>query len=351
MSTGGDLVRRLRQAESCSERIITNSLRLAAPNVAVREQAMSLRIQARESRIKRRATTRGGQARDDNAAGTVLHQSLLPSALPVIEGMEMAARYIPGTGTVGGDWYDTFILPARHLGVVIGDVVGSGQRAAAMMGRIRSTLRAYALETRDPAETLGRLDRKIQHFAPDAMATVTYAVFGPALDQADISSAGHLPPVLAVPGEPVKPADIAEDPVIGCGRPVRRTTTTVNVSPGSLLCLYTDGLVERRDEPIDEGIARLCQAVGTGSPATVCSAVMRALVGAAAVHDDIALLVLRRARLPSFGIAAGVCGSSGNYLSCMPAMVAAGKRRWPRSGDPAWPWSDPRGVFWSKESK
>ena len=115
----------------------------------------------------------------DRAAASALQRSLLPAGLPSVDGISMAARYVPGTGNVGGDWYDVFILPAGQLCAVIGDVAGSGLRAAAIMGRIRSALRAYALETSDPADILSRLERKLHYFEPDAMVTVLCAVFSP----------------------------------------------------------------------------------------------------------------------------------------------------------------------------
>ena len=233
-------------------------------------------------------------AQADRAAVAVLQQSLLPSTLPAIAGIELAARYVPGRAMVGGDWYDLFVLPAGQLGIVIGDVAGSGLPAAVIMGRMRSALRAYALETDDPAEVLTRLDRKMQHFEPAAMATIAYAVIDRGLNQMHISSAGHLSPVLAIPGQPATLADIITDPMIGCAPDIRRQVTTVAVPPGSLLCFYTDGLVERRGEVLDEGLARLCQAVSAGPPETVCSAVMLALAGDGATHDDIALLIARR---------------------------------------------------------
>ena len=96
-------------------------------------------------------------AQTDRIAATALQRSLLPSALPVVDGAKMAARYVPGSGVVGGDWYDVFSLPAGELCMVIGDVAGSGLHAAVIMGRMRSALRAYALETNDPAEVLSRL--------------------------------------------------------------------------------------------------------------------------------------------------------------------------------------------------
>jgi serine phosphatase RsbU (regulator of sigma subunit) len=232
-------------------------------------------------------------AQADHAAVAVLQQSLLPSGLPVIEGAQIAGRYVAGQGVVGGDWYDVFVLPSGEVSVVVGDVAGSGLRAAVIMGRMRSALRAYALDTPDPAEVLGRLDRKMQHFEPGALATVVYAVFAPALDRVHIASAGHLPPVLAIPGRPTKLADTA-GLMIGVDPGAQRRAATMKFPPGSLLCLYTDGLIERPGEPIDDSLARLCHAVTPGPPDAVCSAVMMTLVGYEPSRDDIALLMLRR---------------------------------------------------------
>jgi phosphoserine phosphatase RsbU/P len=230
----------------------------------------------------------------DRAAVTALQRSLIPSALPAVAGVELAARYIPGSGVVGGDWYDVFTLPSGELCIVMGDVAGSGLPAAVIMGRMRSALRAYALESSDPAEVLGKLDRKMQHFEPDAMATVLYAVTDPALDRMHITLAGHFPPIVAGPGKPAELADVAPGLMIGIAPDARRPVTTLNLVPGTLLCFYTDGLVERPTETLDEGLARLCQAVAAAAPETACAKVMGAVVGREAARDDIALLMFRR---------------------------------------------------------
>jgi putative methionine-R-sulfoxide reductase with GAF domain len=233
-------------------------------------------------------------AQADRLAAAALQRSLVPTALPLVPGAEMAARYIPGHGGVGGDWYDVFTLPTGELCVVIGDVAGSGLPAAVTMGRIRSALRAYALETRDPAEVLDRLDRKIQHFEPDAMATVLYSVIEPGLEWMHVCLAGHLPPVIAYPGQPAELASVATGLIIGIADPVQRPVSTVRIPPGALLCFYTDGLIERRGEVIDDGLARLCQAVAAQPAEATCAAVMHALVGNGPARDDIALLMVRR---------------------------------------------------------
>jgi serine phosphatase RsbU (regulator of sigma subunit) len=230
----------------------------------------------------------------DRLAAAALQRSLVPTALPAVAGAEMAARYIPGSGGVGGDWYDVFTLPTGELCVVIGDVAGSGLPAAVIMGRMRSALRAYALETRDPAEVLSRLDRKMQHFEADAMATVLYAVIDPGLDRMDICLAGHFPPVIAYPGQPAELASVPVGLIIGIADPAPRPVTSLPIPPGALLCFYTDGLIERRGELIDDGLARLCRAVTVQPAEDACVTVMHELVGNGPARDDIALLMLRR---------------------------------------------------------
>ena len=230
----------------------------------------------------------------DRIAAQALQRSLLPFALPVVEGAEMAVRYVPGEGAVGGDWYDVFTLPSGQLGMVMGDVTGSGLQAAVIMGRMRSALRAYAMDTCDPAEILGRLDRKMQHFEPGALATVACAVFDPGLDRARICSAGHYPPVIASPGQAARLADIPAGLLIGAAPGAERQVATIDISPGTLMCFYTDGLIERRGHPIDHRLALLCQALTAQPPDAACAAVMAALVGSEPAHDDVALLMFRR---------------------------------------------------------
>ena len=230
----------------------------------------------------------------DREAATALQHSLVPAALPAVRGLEMAARYVPGSGEVGGDWYDAFPLPSGTVCAVIGDVAGTGLNAAVIMGRMRSVLRAYSLETEDPAEVLGRLDAKMRHFEPDAMATVLCAMISPSLEEMRISSAGHPPPLLACPGEAALEADVPPDVLIGAASRKPRRAATVSLPPGALLCLYTDGLVERRGRPIDEGITRLRRALRAADPDSACTAVMGAMSEHMPHRDDIALLIVRR---------------------------------------------------------
>ena len=229
----------------------------------------------------------------DRIAAAALQHSLLPAALPAGGAVQMAARYVPGEGAVGGDWYDVFTLPSGQLGVVIGDVTGSGLQAAVIMGRMRSALRAYALESADPAEVLARLDAKMQHFEPGALATVSYAVFEPGLDRARVCLAGHYPPVVAEPGRPARLARLARGLLIGAAPGRQRPVTGLQITPGTLVCFYADGLIERRERTIDDGLDLLCQAVTAQAPEAACAAVMAALVGSRPAPDDVALLMVR----------------------------------------------------------
>jgi putative methionine-R-sulfoxide reductase with GAF domain len=234
------------------------------------------------------------RSRAERSAAAVLADSLLPTRLPTTDGWELAARYVPGADVgVGGDWYDVFPLPGDRIGIVIGDVVGNGLPAAIVMGRLRSALRAYALEFDDPAEVLGKLDRKASHFERTTMATVGYAVVDTAAARMDLSLAGHLPPIIAVPGEAARFLDAPVGLPVGYGMAVSgRPGVTIDLPPGALVTFYTDGLVERRGEDIDERLEQLRAAVHPDEPEAVCARVMAEMVGGQPANDDIALIVV-----------------------------------------------------------
>lgn len=231
----------------------------------------------------------------ERIAAATLQRSLTPSLPPNIAGLEIAARYIPGlAGAVGGDWFDVFRLGNGRVAVAIGDVAGHGLRSAVVMGRFRSALRAYALESDDPATVLDRLDVMACHFEPEAMATVLYAVFDAALEHLIVSTAGHPGPVLVSPGTPATVVDVRSDPPIGTCLGVTRRTTTVPFPAGGSLYLYTDGVVERRDTDISDGLTQLCALATAGPPHDACGRIVTQLVGDDEPADDIALLVLHR---------------------------------------------------------
>ena len=224
-----------------------------------------------------------------------LQRSLLPDRLPTLEGLTLAARFAPGAGfEVGGDWYDALPLPGGELGVVIGDVAGKGLRAATLMGELRAGLRAYAIEGGDPVQTLTRLNRlALRSFQ---MATVLLMHVDAASGSLVFASAGHLPPLLVsasgrasfLPGGESSPL-LAFREDISPGSAV--------LEPGARVVLYTDGLVERRREPIDIGLERLRSAAEgfAGDPEALAEHLLGAMrPPPGAPHDDIALIVLGR---------------------------------------------------------
>jgi phosphoserine phosphatase RsbU/P len=245
---------------------------------------ISSTIQTREREIER-------------TAARVLQRSLLPSELSPCPGMQFATRYVPAEeGGIGGDWYDAFVLPSGELWVMVGDVAGHGLGSAIVMGRLRSALRAYALEGHQPTTVLSLADHKLQFFEPGLMATMLCVVSRPPFDELEIASAGHLPPVLAIPGCSPVLLDVPVTLPLGVRAHAPRSSTTVELPLGTVLLAYTDGLIERRGESLDVGLQRLLDVAEATHPEIVCRSVMHALVGNGVSRDDIALLVLRRVR-------------------------------------------------------
>jgi putative methionine-R-sulfoxide reductase with GAF domain len=262
-----------------------------APRKFTREDVELLRLVADRASL----ATQARLSRLDRAAAVALQRSLLPGRLPAVRGLDVAARYVPGAEVgVGGDWYDLFLLPSGHVGIVIGDVAGHGLHAAVVMGRIRSALRAYALETADPADVLSRLDRKVQLFEPDAMATVAYAVLDPDGTAMQVSSAGHLPVLVAEQGKPAQTLDVPPDLPVGAYRGAPRRSTRVELGAGACLFLYTDGLVERPDRSIMVGIKALVAALSCAPADTMCATAMATMLTDRAATDDVAVLAVRR---------------------------------------------------------
>jgi phosphoserine phosphatase RsbU/P len=239
--------------------------------------------------------TQSRLARAERSAALLLQRSLLPAQLPDVQGLEFAARYVPaGDREIGGDWYDVFGLPSGWMCLVVGDVMGRGLRAAIAMGRLRDAVRSYALESVDPAELLSKIDRQVKYFDDDVMATAQCALVEPSLEGLLLSSAGHPPPLSVQPGQPAVYLDPPADLPLGVDTHYPRHTTRVPLEPGTRLCFYTDGLVERRSTSIDTGLERLRRSAYAAPAEAMCAAVMSALLGADAAPDDVALLVLHR---------------------------------------------------------
>jgi len=247
-------------------------------------------------RIARRLTEWRGQV--DRAAASALQEGLTPR-LPRVQHLDLAARYVPSSlHGVGGDWYDVFTLPGGSVGFAIGDVMGHGLSSATVMGRVRSALRAYAIEDDDPSSVLTRLDRKVQHFEFNQMITALYGILDPRTGQISMSSAGHLPPVLVPASGPVRSASVAVDVPLGVMPSASRRTTYETLGVGDLLFLYTDGLIERRGGDVDVAQLQLMSVLAGAADVwaeIACADVMSALVDMDSdSDDDISVLALRR---------------------------------------------------------
>jgi hypothetical protein len=229
-----------------------------------------------------------------------LQRSILLDRMPSLPGVALAARYLPGGGEVrvGGDWYDVIPLPADRIGLVIGDVAGHGVESAALMSQLRNALRAYALDHPDPAAVVQRLDRLLHHLEPAGMATLIYLVYSAAERQLSMLAAGHPYPLLV--GADGRTAFLkgGRSLPLGTGMPERRRASTVVLPPDSMLVLYTDGLIERRRQTLDEGFAALATSarVRADDPDAVCDGILESLLGDEPPADDVAMLVMHTAR-------------------------------------------------------
>lgn len=236
------------------------------------------------------------RARRESAA--MLQRSFLPERPTEVDGYTLASRYVAGDrrGIVGGDWHDTVLLPAGGLLLVVGDVLGRGLGAAQTMIQVRTALRAYALETDDPADLLTRLDRHVRTFHPGQLATLWCAVLDAADGRMRMSSAGHPPPVLARPGGTAAFVELTPGVPVGVAFDAPRLGSEITLEPGGVLCAFTDGLVERRGVSPDVGLGRLVEVVAASAdtPDGLCAGIMAALVGDRPADDDVALLVVRR---------------------------------------------------------
>lgn len=225
-----------------------------------------------------------------------LQRSLLPQELEQPDDLRIAATYQPGgtDAAVGGDWYDVITLGAGRTALVIGDVMGRGVRAAAVMGQLRTAVRAYARLDLPPHEVLQLLDGLAAEIDASQIATCAYAVHDPNEGRLVYASAGHLPILVRDQDGTVHRAEDPTGPPLGTGGWIH-TSGTIALPPGSTAVLYTDGLVERRSEDIDEGVAALERALSgaNGAPQVVCDRLIRSLGVTAEHDDDVAVLVVQ----------------------------------------------------------
>lgn len=231
-----------------------------------------------------------------------LQRSLLPQRPPDQPGLEIAYRYQPAEAAieVGGDWFDVIPLTDDKTALVVGDVMGSGISAAATMGQLRTATRTLAELDLDPAEVQRHLDRITDRMG-QTITTCIYAVYDPRQGQCLISSAGHLPPALVRPGRPPELLDLPTGAPLGVGN-VAFHTTTVTLEPGDDLVLYTDGLVETRDQAIDERLDALLDLLAgpQRSLEETCDLLLDSL-RRPGDHDDVALLVARAVAVTGAG--------------------------------------------------
>lgn len=225
-----------------------------------------------------------------------LQRSLLPQRLEQPDDLRLAATYQPGgtDAAVGGDWYDVITLGGGRTALVIGDVMGRGVRAAAVMGQLRTAVRAYARLDLPPHEVIQLLDGLASEIDATQIATCVYAVHDPSEGRLSYASAGHLPILIRNPDGTVLRTEEPTGPPLGTDGWVH-ASATVPFGPGCTAVLYTDGLIERRGEDIEEGVSTLMRALAgaTGAPQVVCDRLMRALGITAQHDDDVAVLVLQ----------------------------------------------------------
>lgn len=229
----------------------------------------------------------------------MLQRSLLPERLPDLDELELAARYLPSgsAAKVGGDWYDAILLPDGRVGLAIGDVVGHGMRAATVMGELRNALRAYVLEGHPPGQAVTRLNDLVESIHGEGMAaTVTLIILDPSSGHACLANAGHLPALLVSPDRHAHYMEHHSGLPLGVGGlDMARAEHQFTLPLGSTLLLFTDGLVERRGQSIDDGLAHLRRAVrqGPSDMEELCTHILGELLGDSPAGDDVALLAVR----------------------------------------------------------
>ena len=254
-------------------------LRLAADRVGLAIQ--HARLYEREHRI-----------------AVTLQRSLLPDRLPQPPGLDVAARYEPAAAEaeVGGDWYDVIPMPGGSVGLVMSDVAGKGLKAASMVGRLRSALRAYALEGHDTGRVVEQLNRLVWADSLEGqMATLLFVVVDPNESRMHWVNAGHPAPLLVADEGVPQFLERGGSVPLGVLPFPTYEPRTVPMHPGSTLVLYTDGLIERPGEHLDDGMKELAARVreAPDDPERLCDHLLRTLIPATGATDDVAILALR----------------------------------------------------------
>jgi hypothetical protein len=282
------------------------------------------------------AIDNGRRYAGERATALTLQRSLLPRQLDGRAAAEVASRYLPADSRagIGGDWFDVIPLSGTRVALVIGDVAGHGIHASATMGRLRTAVRTLADVDLPPGELLTHLDDLVTHLgsgdhagggqdgqagAGELGATCLYAVYDPISRQCALATAGHPLPVLITAGGAAQIISDHIGPPLGVGG-MPFETTELNLAPGSVLALFTDGLIESRDRDIDQGLAQLCQILAR--PAVSLEAAGDAVIDAMHADrraDDCALMLVRTRALPADRVATW-------DIPADPAMVARARK-------------------------
>ncbi|MGW3204064.1 SpoIIE family protein phosphatase [Streptomyces sp. NPDC001135] len=239
----------------------------------------------------------------ENALARGLQNALLPHQLPTVPGVRIAGRYLPATAwmDIGGDWYDA-IPTAQGIVLVVGDVEGHNPAAAATMGQLRSAVRAFAAAGQQPAEVMTSLNRLLLDLDPDQLASCCYVQINTDAAVADLVRAGHCPPLLHRCGSATEILEVPGGPLLGIDPTSEYPPSQVPLSPGCVLALYTDGLVESRDADISVGIDHLRTQLGHAAAQSLddlADTVLGGATRAANRTDDIALLLTQYTPAPA----------------------------------------------------
>lgn len=242
------------------------------------------------------ALDRAQRYEGERVVAETLQRSVLPETLPSMEGVRVSAVYLPGSTAVdvGGDWFDTLTLPDGRLGFVVGDVVGKGVQAASTMAQLRNGMRALTLDTSSPAATIMKLNLLLENYIDVPFATLVYVALDPATHAVTLASAGHPPPLVVGPDGRTSFLESSGGLPLGVDVATEYTDTTTVLEPGSIVVLYTDGLVERRGSSIDDGLDDLARAAERAprTPEGFVDALVRDILGAGERFDDVAVLAV-----------------------------------------------------------
>jgi len=239
----------------------------------------------------------------ERTTALTLQRSLLPTGLSAPPSVEVKHRYLPGSELVevGGDWYESIELPGARVALVVGDVAGHGVRAAVTMGQLRTAIQTLAMLELTPAESLQQLNELMTSlgYREPHFATCAYALYDAVTGTCEVASAGHLPPLLVRPGGTSEFLDASPAPPLGVGEGLIQSRI-YEIDDGSLLVLYTDGLVEDRHRDIDDGLTHLREIFGPGATDRSLDDLCRAAMAGVFAHhqrDDIAILIARLSRI------------------------------------------------------